>query len=492
LNNTPIVVLFIPTIKKWAERLNISPSKFLIPLSYAAIFGGICTLIGTSTNLVVHGLMLENRMQGLTMFELAKIGVPCAIVGWVYIAFLGNRFLPDRKDILEVIHENRKEYVITMSVQKECSLIGKTIQDAGLRNLKGLFLIGIERKGVPLGPVSSRTQIEVGDHLIFVGVTASVVDLYDINGLVPVSEEIAEEDFQSLRGHFVEAVVSSSSPFIDKTIKESNFRARYTAGVIAVHRNGQKILSKIGSIRLRPGDTLLLLTGPDFVNNWKNSQDFYLVSTIKRVKPKRHKKAILSLFIVGIMILAAPLGKYIPHIGGRSITMLHAAIGAALLLVITRCIHVSEARKAIQWNVLIAIACAFGISKALQNSGAAAAIATSVINLVKGFGVIGVLAAIYFITTLFTEIITNNAAAALVFPIALSAANQLGVDSRPFFIAIAIAASASFMTPIGYQTNLIVQGAGGYKYRDYFLIGLPLNIIFFILAVIIIPLFWQF
>ena len=492
LNNTPIVVMLVPVLKKWAEKIDVPASKVLIPLSYAAIFGGVCTLIGTSTNLVVHGLMLENGIKGISMFELAKVGLPCAFIGWIYIAFFGQRILPDRKDMLEVVGENRKEYVVEMKVQKGCKLIGKTIREAGLRNLKGLFLLEIERGEKMLGPVSSDEIIEEDDRLMFVGITSAIVELQDIRGLVPVAQELSEKDFKSMQPFLVEAVISSSSPVLGKTIKECNFRSKYGAGVIAVHRNGERIKSKIGSIQLKPGDTLLLFASDEFLNNWKNSQDFYLISTVKEVVPKAHNKGYIALAILALMIAAATFGKYLPKIGGSHIGMFHSAFGAAILLVLTGCVRLQEIKQSIRLDVLVTIACAFGISKALQNSGAATMIAGCIINSVKVFGAVGVLAGVYLMTSIFTEIITNNAAAALIFPIAFSAGIKLGVDPRPFFIAIAIGASASFATPIGYQTNLIVQGAGGYKFSDYLKIGVILNILFFITAVAVIPLFWKF
>jgi len=487
LNNTPIVVMFVPVIKKWAGRLNIPSSKFLLPLSYAAIFGGICTLIGTSTNLVVHGLMLENGFEGISMFELSRIGIPCAVLGWLYLAFVGKRFLPERKDIFEVIKDKRKEYVVAMEVRRGCDFIGKSIQEAGLRNLRGLYLVEIERGDKSLGPVSHEEVIQQGDHLMFAGVTTAVADLCDIPGLVPL-----EEDLRGIRQHLVEVVVSANSPVIGRTIKESGFRTKYGPAIIAVHRNGERVLSKVGSIVLRPGDTLLLLTTPDFMQNWKNSEDFYLISTIKALKRKVYHKSYLALGILALMILGATLGRHFPKIAGEHFSMFHSGFAAVLLLILTRCVKIDEARRSVRWTILITIACAFGISKALQNSGAAAVIAGGVIQMARGMGTIGILAAVYLITTLFTEIITNNAAAALVFPIAFSAAQQAGVNPKPFFIAIAVGASASFLTPIGYQTNLIVQGPGGYKFGDYFKVGLPLNLLFFIAAMVIIPFFWNF
>ncbi|MEA3489972.1 MAG: SLC13 family permease, partial [Candidatus Omnitrophota bacterium] len=487
LNNTPIVVIFTPIIKKWAEKLGLSASKFLIPLSYATIFGGVCTLIGTSTNLVVHGMMLQNGIKGLSMFELGKVGLPCAIIGWIYLAFFGHKLLPERKDILETVRDNRKEYFIGMKVTGNCPIIGKTITKAGLRNLKNVYLMEIERAGEIFGPVSPDEKVLNGDVLYFVGVTSAVVDLQDIPGLVPAAHRMFEEGFIKESSHLVEAVISDSSPILGKTVKKANFREKYKAGVVAIHRNGERIKEKVGDIRLHAGDVLLLLATDDFLRNWSDSRDFYVVSRIKKQEPRVYHKAYVAVAILVLMVLAATFGGVLPRIGGNRISMFYAAAAAAAFMMITRCVTIGQAKRSLDMNVLLTIVCAFGISKALQNSGAAAAIADFMINLVKGFGPVGVLAAIYLLTTVFTEIITNNAAAVLIFPIAYSAGLQLGVDPRPFFIAIAIAASASFATPIGYQTNLIVQGAGGYKFTDYLKAGLPLNILFFIVSVIIIP-----
>ncbi|MCK5851931.1 SLC13 family permease [bacterium] len=492
LNNTPIVVMFVPMIKSWAERFNFSASKFLIPLSYAAIFGGVCTLIGTSTNLVVHGLMIDNNMSGFSMFELAKVGIPCALIGWLYMAFIGKRILPDNRDMAEVVGEKSKEYMIEMKVKKDCEFIGKTIQNSGLRNMKNVFLIQIERNEITLGPVSGNEKICENDTLMFAGVTSAVVDLYHIKGLISVEEEKVYNDFRSMRKHLIEVVISSNSPILNQTVKECRFREKYDAGVIAVHRNGERIKSKVGSIKVKAGDVLLLLTKPVFEKRWRNSQDFFLISNVEIVEHKAYHKAYIAAVILLLMVLTATFGKHLPEIGGTQIGMLQASFAAAILMVLTKCTNYSKARNSIRWDILIIIACALGISKALQNSGAADAIAGSMIDLVKFAGPIGILAAVYLLTTIFTEVITNNAAAAMMFPIAFSASTQMSVNPKPFFIAIAIAASASFATPIGYQTNLIVQGAGGYKFRDYLKVGLPLNLSFFILAVVLIPIFWPF
>jgi len=491
LNNTPIVIIFTPIIKKWAERLDYAPSKFLIPLSYATMFGGMCTLVGTSTNLVVHGMMLESNLGGFSMFELAKIGIPCAIVGWIYLAFFGHRLLLERKDIFKTVKENRKEYIVGMKVTPKCSLVGKTIQDGGLRNLKNVYLMEIERRGDAFGPVSPKEIIEKDDILYFVGATSGVLDIHDIPGLVPAAHKMFEKDFAEISAHFVEAVVSDSSPLLGKTIKEANFRAKYDAGVVTIYRNGQRIKGKIGDIKVRAGDTLLLLARDEFLNNWADSRDFYLASKIKTKEPKPTYKGYLALAILAGMVLAVALREVLPSVGGNKISMLYAASVAAALMLATRCLTINQAKNAFKFNILLTIACALGLSKALQNTSVASIGASFLINAAKGFGSTGVLALIYLITSLFAALITNKAAVAFIFPIAYAAALQLGVNPKPFFIAITIAAAASFATPIGYQTNLIVQGAGRYKFNDYLKVGLPLNILFFILSTVLIPLFWK-
>lgn len=491
LNNTPIIVIFTPIIKRWAEWLGYASSKFLIPLSYATMFGGMCTLIGTSTNLVVHGMMLDNNLGGFSMFELAKVGIPCTLAGWLYLSFVGYKILPQRKDIFEAVQEDKKEYIVGMKVVSKSFLVGKTIQEAGLRDLKNTYLLEIERKGEVFGPVSPKERIQESDILYFVGVTSGILDIQDIPGLIPATHKMFEKDFSRIASHFVEAVVSDSSPLLGKTVKEANFRTKYSAGVIAIHRNGHRIKEKIGDIELHAGDTLLILAREEFLKNWADSRDFYLVSKIKTKEAQPLYRIYLSLTILSLMVLVVALRDLLPPIGGNKISMLYAASGAVCLMLLMRCVELKEAKNALDLNVLLTIVCALGIGKAFYNSGAAQTIAFFLIKLSRGFGPVGILGAIYLLTSLFAAIITNKAAVVLVFPIAYSAALQLGLNPHPFFIAIALAGSASFSTPIGYQTNLIVQGAGGYKFSDYLKVGLPLNVLFFIISLVLIPLFWS-
>jgi len=484
LNNTPIVAMFTPTVRDWALKNRLSPSKYLIPLSYASIFGGICTLIGTSTNLVVNGFLLEANLRPLGMFELGKIGIPCAMAGLFYMVFFGYRLLPENKDLAVNISESGREYLVEMSIQANSPLIGKTVESAGLRNLTDLFLVQIHQAGRVLSPVKPSDRLNEGDHLCFAGTAGSMSKLSAFQGLVPRHEEsFCSTIQQSGKGKLVEAVVSRSSPMLDKTIKEGNFRARYDAAVLSIYRNGEKLEGSLGKIVLRPGDTLLLLTGDDFVKRWNHSREFYLVSKATEFPAVNPRKTLVTLLTLTGMIALSTFGI---------LPIFQAAVLAAIVLLFTRCLTPVEARRSLEINVLVVIACAFGISKALDKSGAAQFIASRIIDAVRDFGPVGLLAAVYLCTSLMTEVITNNAAAALVFPIALSASGQMGVDPMPFAIAIALGASASFATPIGYQTNLMVCGPGGYRFLDFLKIGTPLNILFMAASLFIIPLIWTF
>jgi len=484
LNNTPIVAMFTPTIRDWAVRHKLSPSKFLIPLSYASIFGGICTLIGTSTNLVVNGLMQQSLQRSLGMFELAWVGLPCAVAGMLYLLVFGRYLLPDNTDLSEQFAGSGREYLLEMKVPQKSPLIGKTVAEAGLRNLDQLFLTEIERQGSTIAPVKSSDLLEAGDHLRFIGVAEGIMRVQTMPGLAPSHDRDFCRNLQKTgMGRVIEAVVSRSSPMLGKTLKEGNFRARYDAVVLAVHRHGERLSVPLGRLMLKPGDTLLLLTGDDFFKRWNQARDFYLITKLTDMPTVNRRKTAISLAALSGMVALSALGV---------ISILKAAVLAAMVLLLTRCVTVVEARRSIELNVLIVIASALGISRALEATGAAGFLAHYLIGAAEGMGPVGLLAAIYLITTVATEVITNNAAAALIFPIAVATAAQAGLDPKPFAIAIAIAASASFATPIGYQTNLMVYGPGGYRFQDFLKIGIPLNLLFLIVTVVIVPMVWKF
>lgn len=474
-NNTPIVAMMIPAVNSWAQKNDYSASKFLIPLSYATILGGICTLIGTSTNLVVHGLLIENGLPGISFFELTKIGVPIAVVGILAIALLGHRLLPDRKDPIVELGANTREFVVELKVEANYQHIGKTVAAAGLRHLQGLFLFQIERESQILAPIGPDEKIQLGDRLFFTGLPATIIELQKTPGLSVIKDASFDlKNYDSSRLKTFEVVISSSSPLRGMNVRESNFRSRYNAVIIAIHRNGERIQKKIGDIVLREGDTLLILAQPEFLKNWYNSRDFHLVSESASIPSKPQKLVYLSIGIFLLMIATMTL---------EVVPIVYATAIAAVAMVFSRCISPQDAQHSVQWNVLLIIAAAFGISRALSNSGVAQVLAKALIDLVGSFGVLGILSGVYFMTSVYTELITNNAAAAFVFPIAIATASEAGFDPRPFAIAVAIGASASFATPIGYQTNLMVYGPGGYKFTDFLKIGVLMNLFMGLMAI---------
>ena len=407
LNNTPVVVIFAPIIKRWAESVKLPATKFLIPLSYVTILGGICTLIGTSTNLVVHGMILEAGYEGFTMFELGKVGIFIAIAGIIYLLLFSSKLLPD---------------VRTDAVKQD----DEPEEDVGL--------------------------------------------------------------------HRVEAVLGPRFPGINKKLGEFNFQRHYGAAVKEIKRSGQSITANLDNEVLREGDTLVVMADDSFVQTWGESSVFVLLANGKDNEPVPGKGkrwfALLLLMITGATVGELPVVKEaFPNI---KLDMFFFVSVTTIIMAWTKIFPARKYTKYISWDILITIACAFAISKAMVNSGVADVVATYIIGMTEHYGPQVLLAAVFIITNLFTELITNNAAAALAFPLALSISSQMGVSPMPFFVVICMAASASFSTPIGYQTNLIVQGIGNYKFTDFVRIGLPLNIIAFLISIFLIPLIWPF
>ena len=409
LNNTPVVVIFAPIIKRWAESVKLPATKFLIPLSYVTILGGICTLIGTSTNLVVHGMILEAGYEGFTMFELGKVGVFIAVAGIIYLFLFSSKLLPDVRT--DTVH---------------------TPEDA--------------------------------------------------------------EEHGAL--HRIEIVLGARFPGINKRLGDFDFRRHYGAEIIEIKRSGQSFSKNLSKTYLRENDTLVVMADDSFVEAWGESSAFMLLANGKDTEPvPGKKKRWLALALLILMIAGATVGE-LPFVQEAfpdiKLDMFFFVSVTTIIMAWTNIFPARKYTKYISWDILITIACAFAISKAMVNSGVADWIAGYIISLTENHGPQVLLAAVFIITNLFTELITNNAAAALAFPLALSISSQMGVNPMPFFVTICMAASASFSTPIGYQTNLIVQGIGNYKFTDFVRIGLPLNIITFLISVFVIPLIWPF
>ena len=488
LNNTPVVAMFMPVVDDLCKKTGISPSKLFIPLSYASILGGACTLIGTSTNLVVQALLVDARRTDPTielmgMFTLTPIGLPLVIVGVLFIVVASPWLLPERRAFRADV-ANPREYTIEMVVQPDSPIVGKTIEDAGLRHLPGAFLSAIERDDATMAAVGPGEKLRALDRLVFVGIVESIVDLQRVRGLVPVSRDSDSPTMR--RSQLFEAIVSDTSPMVGRTIRDGQFRTHYDAAVIAVYRNGEKISGKIGDIALRPGDALLVQAASNFATRHRNSRDFLLVAAVDGAAPVRHERGwIAALVMVGMVVVAS-----FEDVTGLS--MFGAALIAAGLLGLTRCVSAEQARKSIDLSVLVAIVAALTIGAAMESTGLAAHVASAILRVFEPLGPWGVLAGVYVLTLLFTELVTNNAAAALAFPVANAAAAGLGVDVMPFVVVVAIAASAGFATPLGYQTHLMVYGPGGYRFADFVRIGVPLDIICMLVTVILTPLVYPF
>jgi di/tricarboxylate transporter len=482
LNNTPVVAMMVPFVEEWSRRCRLPVSRLMIPLSYAAILGGLCTIIGTSTNLIVNGMFAESSIHGgFGFFEIGLLGLPLAVAGTVFVVLTGRWLLPDRSSPLRE-PEQVREYTLEMLVAEDSPLIGKNLEEAGLRNLPGAFVAEIERGGTVLPAVSPRVRLQAGDRLLFVGVVDSMVELVRLRGLVPAPDQLFKLDSPRAERRFFEVVVSRSSPMVGRTIREGEFRTRYDAVVIAVARNGARVRGKVGDIEIRVGDTLLLESRPSFLTRQRNSRDFLLVSEVRDAAVPRHERAGTAIAILAGMVFLAASGL---------LSMLEAALLAAGVMLVTRCTSAGGARSRVDWSVLTVIGASLGLGQAMSQSGAAQSIAAWWVGM-AGDNPWLALVAVYAVTSVFTELVTNNAAAVLIFPIAEATALSLGVSPWPFVAVVMIAASASFATPIGYQTNLMVYGPGGYRFTDYLRIGAPLNVLLGVLAVLLAPLIWPF
>jgi di/tricarboxylate transporter len=480
LNNTPVVAMFVPLVTSWARRCQFSVSLMLLPLSYASILGGTCTLIGTSTNLVVAGLAQQwDPSVRFGIFEIAQLGIPALAIGMLFIVVTSQWLLKDRRGALHELGKAR-EYTIAMRVEKGSPVIGESIEEAGLRSLRGVYLYEIERAGRVLAAVPPSTVLREGDRLHFTGVVDSVVDLRK-QRIVPDTDQV-DKLTSSRDRRLVEAVVAAHSSLIGQTVRQSRFRTIYDAAILAVHRQGVRVTeTKVGDIRLQAGDVLLIECHADFVQERQRDPNFALVAEVEDSAPPMHDRAWLAAVILFLMVLVNATG---------TINLMTASLAAAAAMMLTRSLTGEQARRAIDWTVLIAIAAAFGVAIALEKSGAAEVLASRIVNLAAPFGQVGVLVALYTITAVLAALVTTKASAALMFPIAATAAEAQGIGLLPISYMIMIAAATAFATPIGFQTNLMVYGPGGYKYSDFLRLGLPLQALVGICTVTIIAIAW--
>ena len=491
LNNTPIVAMYLPIVSDWARKIRVSPSKLFLPLSFAAILGGRITLIGSSSNLVVMGQyrQLWERSPDVPALSPtvefwgpAALGLPAAAIGIAYVVLLSRWLLPERRPALASTLDARR-YTVQMEVRPDSPIVGKSIEQAGLRHLPGLYLSEIEREGQSMPAPSPGTLLEANDRLSFAGILESVVDLRKIRGLVPATNQVEKLAAQDGDRALVEAVVSHNSPLVGRTVRATRFRTAYNAAIIAVHRNGEQVRAKVGDIELRPGDTLLLDTHRGFVEGYRNSDDFYLVSTVEGATHVRHERAKRALAIFAAVVLLLAFSSLSPAV---------VALCGAVAMVAAGCVASGVARASVNLQVIVVIACALGLGAALRESGAAEHFASTLLAGASslGLGARAMLFVITLLTAAFAQVLTNNGAAAVMFPVAMATALDMGVSPVPFMFVLLMGCGLNFLTPIGYQTNLMVYGPGGYRFLDFTRIGLPLTLLLAILASTLAPVFF--
>jgi di/tricarboxylate transporter len=473
LNNTAVVASFMGPLK---NNRHFPPSKLLLPLSYAATLGGTVTLIGTSTNLVVNGLALEMGMKGLGIFQFAYVGIPISIAGFFYITFFCQRLLPAHKVAPTI---DRAEYFLEARVLPGSAHIGRTVGENKFRSLQSLFLAELIRDERLLSPVSPDEVIRAGDILVFVGDVHKVRDINRFDRLAIFTEE----NIGLLKKNLREVVLSHTSSLLGKKVKTADFRSRFDAAVVAVRRGSKKLSGKIGSIRLEAGDTLLLAVGPDFSKRENLRNDFFLVNKISLQKHLSGRESALAVALFSAAILAGAL-ELLPLLNSLAILL--------FLYILLGYFRFADLRNNANLDIVVLVGSALGISKVMIDSGASVLIARGVLYFFHGHGAFASLAGIYFLTVLLTQMVTNNAAAALAFPLAYSTALSLHVAPLPFVMAVAYGASAAFITPHGYQTNLMVYGPGSYRFSDYMKAGLPLLVIYSLVTLALLPVFFKF
>ncbi|MFO7924675.1 MAG: SLC13 family permease [Bacteroidales bacterium] len=482
MNNIPIVAIMMPYVHSWSTKNNLSPSKLLIPLSYAAILGGCATLIGTSTNLLVAGMVTDQQiieLEPLNIFDFSPVGVTMIIVGVSYILLFSHRLLPDKKSAADEMAINGREYFTEVRIPPGSKMAGLTLKEAGLSDMKGLYLIEILRGSEILSPVPPYIRLMEDDVLIFAGDTAAITGIMGGSNGMQLSQVgmYARKE----RTEIVEVVIPANSMLVSKPVNEANFRGRFDAAVIAVHRNGERITGKTGDVKLMTGDVLLLITGDDFMKRANDTQDIYIINRLREIKKQPlYKKLVLAGGLL-LVVIAAALGV---------VKLFTGLLSLLLLIYFLRLSSPKELTSSIDFSLVLVIGLSLALGTAMSKSGVAGAFADAAFKFSSNYGMVGVLATIFLVTNVLGAFITNKAAVAIIFPVALSMAAEMGFDPKPFILTVAFGGAASFMTPSGYQTNLMIYGPGGYAFRDFLRIGVPLTILYMIVTVA--GLIWQF
>ena len=485
VNNTPVVVVFMPILLALARKHDLVASRFLIPLSYAAIVGGTCTIIGTSTNLVASGIAKESGyLEEFGMFEVSKLGIVFVAVTFFYMLFIGRKLLPDRVTLSTLFESDEgKEFLTVAVISRGSELIGKKIKDSRLSKIRNFRVIEVVRSGNKLVSAIDNIVFHEGDQLLVKTRVEGVMDAGETTGIeIGIEGELGLQRLHTDSAVLIEGVIGPSSSLVGRSLKDLNFRERFGVIILAVHRRGVNLRDSFENVKLAFGDTILVEGGVDRINSLSQERDFINLSQPRERSIRRSKVP----FAVGALLLFMGLASF------KVAPLIVLALGAALLTLFTRCIEPSEAYDSIDWKVIFLIFGMLGLGSALQEVKIVEMLAVKVTDWAAIFNNIHVLVAvIYLITAILTEIISNNAVAALLTPVAITIGVALDVDPRPLVVAVMFAASASFSTPIGYQTNTYVYGAGGYKFTDFSRVGIPLAFILWIISTCFIPLMWS-
>jgi len=469
MNNTPLVAVLIPLTKQWSRQKGVPTSKMLLPINFAAMVGGTLTVIGTSTNMLATGLLEERGARPLGFFELTPVGLAITVSGVAFMVLFAPRLLPARQSIAAEVQDRKAEFIAEVRVQANYPHVGRTLEEAGLRHLTGLYLFQILRGEDALQLADADTRIAPGDRLFFTGLPATIVELLRTPGLENVAT--ADLDISNLVDgdiRLFEVTVSGRSPYIGQTVRDMGFRQRYDAAVLAIDRHGERVAQKLGDVVLRGGDTLLLIGHKEFEKTWANTAHFDAISSASDVDAGGGERPVLTLAILVAMLVSMASGLLTP---------LMASMCAALLMLVVGGLPVGDARRAIDVQVVIVLGASLAMGLAVEKSGLARYLAEHMMSGASFAGAVGVLAATCVVTIALSLVTSNQAAVALMMPVALSMPVTDVVDARALVIAVTVAASLSFATPMGYTTNIMVWGVGGYRFVDYVRLGVPLTVV---------------
>ena len=488
MNNTAIVAVFMPVTIRLAHQYKVSPSKLLIPLSYAAIMGGTLTLVGTSTNLLVNAIYVDNGGVSLGMFEFAQYGLIPLTIGLVYVIWIAPLILPSRTITSSLTKSyHMAGYLTEMKISNDSPLIGKTCRDRNINQNYDVMVLDIQREGYLISTKVGEKIIQAGDILFVKGSVESFLRMKEVEKISLLTDEkLTQKELEQEDNVLMECMLTDKSDIVGKTLMQSNFRKRFRTFILAIRRDGSIIRKKIAHVILHTYDTLLIYGGRKEINKLASRGDFILLGEVQADLVKSRFWWVSILAIIMTIVLAA----------FSILPILKGAIISAVILLLLRIISPNEAYQSIHWQVIVLIAALIPLGIAIESTGTAAFIGQLISETVSDFSPNKqpyiLLGLIYLITMILTEVSSNTATAIIMAPIVMAVTNQMGIDARPFIFAVCFAASASFVTPVGYQTNLMVYGPGGYKFSDFIKVGLPLSIIFWLLAILFIPIIWPF